>query len=170
MVLFSISISVFSQYSYPEIDGCNIINELFSDIKEGKLDLNTYEKHFDEHNEIEVVLEFEWCRNNNINQEDCQSTVVEHFGDSSFSFAIIKTKTDLKINEKTSSQKCSPISDIQRTSYYMVDSNQDKYIFQLDKKFKGISDIVSDDLKSIFFGDNLNRTFYKELFEKNPQE
>ena len=78
--------------NYSKVDGCNMINDLFTDIVNNKVDLDTYKKHFDEHNEIEIFLEFEWCRSNNIDEDDCQTTLIEHLEDSSFSFTIERVK------------------------------------------------------------------------------
>lgn len=170
IVLFFIPVFALCQYSYPKVDGCKIINDLISDIKKNKTDFDTYKKHFDEHNEIEIVLEFEWCRNKNIKEDDCQTTLIEHLGDSSLSFTLVKLKSELMITKETFIRNCIPISDNDFASYYLISLNRNVYIFQFNKKFKGIYDIVSDDQRSIFFGDNLNHTFYKELFEKNLHE
>jgi hypothetical protein len=139
---------VVGQYQYPTIDGCRIIEELVLDVTCGNLDIKTLQKCFDSAHEIELGLEFEWCKLNNISEADCQTEIQNYLGDSSLT--LIRISEELIEYKLTNLQRCKLVHDHWRTSIYLVDLNQRSYIIQIDKKFKAIFDMISQDTISLF--------------------
>ena len=157
-------IGISQDANYPNIDGCKIITDLLSDVKDGNLDYQTHLKYFNLQHEIEVMLEFEWCRINNVEADSCPLTIKKQFGDSSLT--LIRIESEFGELDQVDSKDCRIVSDKYRGSDYVVKLNNKNYIFQIDKKLKAVHNIISQDTLSLFINSNSWKSHYKELIEK----
>jgi hypothetical protein len=145
-----------------------MIGELVANVNDGNIDIKTLNKYFNAKHEIEVRLEFEWCENNNISEENCQKDLQKHIGDSSLT--LLRIWKELELFSLSKLQQCKLMNDKKRTSGYLVDLGQRSYIVLIDKKYKAIFDIISQDTISLFMDSNDFKIQNSELIKRYLNE
>ena len=153
-----------SQYHFPEIDACKLIEDLLNDISHRNLDYETLNQYFDARHEIELTLEFNWCKTNKIEEKDCQIELPKYIGDTSLTLKRIFN--NLLPFDSLQLTQCKNVDDQLRTSDYIVKINNDSYVIRFDKKCKAIFDIIKKDGSSLFTESDYSKNINKKLVNR----